>query len=163
MIKQQPYTASVDVWSIGVLLYRMTVGHFPFWDDNVNLLFRKIVYADPRLPTNLSVHLKDLLTKMLTKDPAKRIAMTSIKAHPWLSQSEYSTLLKFCQARSEPRTIDPEIIQKMNQFGMAPQFIKQQLVLRRHTDAATVYRLLRRDHLIEELNSQIPASEQKQQ
>jgi serine/threonine protein kinase len=102
MIREQKYTAEVDVWSAGVLLYRMTVGQLPFVEDDVARLFQKIVFADPVLPQKLSPHLADLLHKMLTKDPEKRITLAKIKEHPWFSRAEY-TALQTEGRRSRPR------------------------------------------------------------
>ena len=39
-----------DMWSMGVLLYTMLYGQFPFYDDDPQKLFRKIRAAEYTLP-----------------------------------------------------------------------------------------------------------------
>lgn len=68
------YTPKVDVWSAGVVLYMMLSGNQPFYEENVNKLVEKIIKEEPSLGGGdfelVSQEGKDLLLKMLTKDPA---------------------------------------------------------------------------------------------
>ncbi|WRT65376.1 uncharacterized protein IL334_002319 [Kwoniella shivajii] len=41
---------------------------------------------DPLLPSSWDSSLKDLITKMLEKDPQKRIAMSDLREHPWVTE-----------------------------------------------------------------------------
>jgi serine/threonine protein kinase len=45
---------------------------------------------EPEFPTGLSEQAKDLLRKMLEKNPCMRITMSEIKRHPWLRAYEFS-------------------------------------------------------------------------
>ncbi|CAG9462190.1 unnamed protein product [Pedinophyceae sp. YPF-701] len=79
---------TVDIWSLGVILYEMTVGSLPFKGGNMRELFKKISKGeyDP-MPSKLSKELKDLVAKMLTVDSAKRATLREIKKHPWVWQA----------------------------------------------------------------------------
>ena len=55
---------AVDWWSLGILLYELTVGIPPFYSQNVNEMYRKIQEAPLLFPPNLSNPCKDLVTKV---------------------------------------------------------------------------------------------------
>ena len=68
------YGASVDVWSLGIILYMMLTRNMP--DDP----HKKGVSIPPTLPPKC----QDMLRRLLTVDPAKRIDLKGICSHPWL-------------------------------------------------------------------------------
>lgn len=85
MILRKEYTDKVDIWSLGVLLYFVTSGKYPFKDVNMTRLINKIVETEPEYPECFSPQLADLLKKMLTKDPISRISLEQILKHPWVT------------------------------------------------------------------------------
>jgi serine/threonine protein kinase len=74
-----------DVWSIGVLLYVLVCGKFPWYDPDMMILFQKIKKEPLTLPSHLSSELKDLLSKLLDKDPYHRITIPNIINHSWFT------------------------------------------------------------------------------
>ena len=64
----------IDIWTIGIILYIMVCGCFPFEDkDNKNALFKKIVKCKVEYPKFIPKNAKDLLEKILVCNPEKRI------------------------------------------------------------------------------------------
>lgn len=66
---------------MGVTLYSFVYGQIPFHDDNVMALYSKI-QSDPvvfqeRPP--ISEELKDLISRMLHKDPSQRLTLPEVK------------------------------------------------------------------------------------
>lgn len=79
---------AADVWSMGVTLYAFVYGVLPFYDTNIVALYGLIQHQGLRFPTggpSTSAQLKDLLIRMLSKDPARRITVPEIKEHPWVT------------------------------------------------------------------------------
>ncbi|MCP4656137.1 MAG: protein kinase [bacterium] len=69
-------TEASDVYSLGVVLYRMATGKWPFWGEDVQELSEAILSRPPRPPgellRSLSPALEQLILKCLEKDPADR-------------------------------------------------------------------------------------------
>jgi serine/threonine protein kinase len=60
-------------------------GKLPFDDDNIRRLLDKVKSGQFSMPQYLHKDVRDLITRMLTVDPAKRITLPEIKAHPWFN------------------------------------------------------------------------------
>ncbi|KAH0789905.1 CAMK family protein kinase [Histomonas meleagridis] len=156
MIKEQRYNVSVDIWSAGVLLYALTVGHLPFYDNDSQCTLQKIVYSDPIIPDKLSLPLSDLLKKMLTKDPQKRITLNGIKEHHWYSPSEHMKVSLFVmEQRRNDDKIDPSIIKKMNNLGINTSDIKLGLFGSGSSDSLVSYMILKNEKTTDELMTAI--------
>jgi serum/glucocorticoid-regulated kinase 2 len=57
----QGYTKTVDWWTLGVLLYEMMTGLPPFYDENTNEMYRKILQDELRFPDDMSQDARSLL------------------------------------------------------------------------------------------------------
>ncbi|XP_068189412.1 tribbles homolog 1 [Antennarius striatus] len=82
-----PYSGKMaDMWSLGVMLYTMLVGRYPFHDPDPATLFSKIRRGQCCLPEGLSPKAKCLLQSLLRKEPWERLTSTELFAHPWFHQ-----------------------------------------------------------------------------
>lgn len=72
---------------MGVTLFSLVFGDVPFLDDNVLTLYHKIKTEAVRFPERpaVSAALKDLIDRMLLKDPAQRVTLAEVKEHPWVT------------------------------------------------------------------------------
>ncbi|MBN3296102.1 KKCC2 kinase, partial [Amia calva] len=79
---------ALDVWAMGVTLYCFVFGQCPFMDERILSLHQKIKNQPVELPehADVSEDLKDLLFKMLDKNPETRITVPQIKVHPWVTR-----------------------------------------------------------------------------
>ncbi|XP_074473550.1 calcium/calmodulin-dependent protein kinase kinase 2 isoform X1 [Sebastes fasciatus] len=79
---------ALDVWAMGVTLYCFVFGVCPFMDERIISLHQKIKTQPVELPerADISDDLKDLLLKMLDKNPETRISIPQIKVHPWVTR-----------------------------------------------------------------------------
>ncbi|RLN94961.1 hypothetical protein BBJ28_00021667, partial [Nothophytophthora sp. Chile5] len=86
MIQGRLYHGPVaDMWSLGVVLFAMVCGFLPFEDSNTNLLYKKILSANYKMPSFLSPNAQDLIRHILETDPEKRYTVDMIRQHAWLA------------------------------------------------------------------------------
>ena len=86
IVKNQGYDYSIDVWSLGVLLYELIHSHSPFVakDLDINKIENNIVSKELKFKKGISNECKDLIKKLLTKDAKNRIKVKDIYQHPFI-------------------------------------------------------------------------------
>lgn len=87
MFNSDSYDASVDLWSTGVILFETLFGYAPFASKTFEDLEKKIRSDDPIIipshPT-VSPQCKDLLTRLLQRDPKQRITFEAFFQHSFV-------------------------------------------------------------------------------
>ncbi|KAI9228358.1 MAG: kinase-like domain-containing protein [Piptocephalis tieghemiana] len=92
----QGYTKVVDWWTLGVLLYEMLTGLPPFYDENTNEMYRKILQDELRFPEEIGLAARSLLSGLLTRDPSRRLGAggaEEVKQHPFFAAIDWGKLL----------------------------------------------------------------------
>jgi len=88
------YDKAVDMWSIGVIIYVLLAGFFPFYDDDQAVMKQKIIVADYSFPedhwSNISEDAKNFIRQLLVLDPAKRLTAKEALQHPWIEGKKIS-------------------------------------------------------------------------
>lgn len=75
-----------DIWSLGVLLFTMLVGRYPFNGAEHASLFAKISRAQFLIPEGLSSRARCLIRTLLRRDPTERPDSEDVIRHPWLTR-----------------------------------------------------------------------------
>ncbi|KAK4491935.1 hypothetical protein RD792_002717 [Penstemon davidsonii] len=107
-VLRRSYGKEIDVWSAGVILYILLSGVPPFWAETEKGIFDAILKEEVDFDSepwpSISNSAKDLVQKMLTKDPRRRITSAQVLEHPWIKG----------QASDKP--IDSAVLSRMKQF-----------------------------------------------
>ncbi|KZV62175.1 Pkinase-domain-containing protein [Peniophora sp. CONT] len=89
LLESQGYTKTVDWWTLGVLLYEMMTGLPPFYDENVNIMYQRILQDPLQFPPDMPVEAQSLIAQLLQRDPSRRLGANGgeeIKRHPFFSR-----------------------------------------------------------------------------
>ncbi|KAF5141176.1 ribosomal protein s6 kinase [Vairimorpha ceranae] len=85
-------TQSTDIWQIGIILYHMLIGNTPFENDSYDTIKQGILTDDIIFPDFIDSHAKDLICKLLEKDPSKRINFMQIKSHEFFKNVNWDAV-----------------------------------------------------------------------
>lgn len=80
----------IDVWALGCMLYAMVLGTMPFSGETEDEIAHAIMKKKVTFKTEkvTSKEFRDLVQKILTKDPEERINMYDLQNHPWMEMSD---------------------------------------------------------------------------
>jgi len=90
VLKNKGYdSGAVDMWSAGVILYILLCGFPPFYEEELPALFEQILHARYDFPSpwwdNISKDAKNLVGRLLTIDPKKRITAAEVLKEEWIT------------------------------------------------------------------------------
>uniref|UniRef100_A0A6Q2XMM2 calcium/calmodulin-dependent protein kinase n=1 Tax=Esox lucius TaxID=8010 RepID=A0A6Q2XMM2_ESOLU len=110
VLRKDPYGKPVDMWACGVILYILLVGYPPFWDEDQHRLYQQIKAGAYDFPSpewdTVTPEAKDLINKMLTINPVKRVTATDALKHPWIFvRHTHQTPHAHSHARSIPLSL----------------------------------------------------------
>ena len=87
VLQGQPYGKEVDWWSLGTFLYELLNVNPPFYDKDVHAMYKKVLTSKLRFPPHIGDNAKDLIKKLLDRDPKTRLAdIEEIKKHPFFAK-----------------------------------------------------------------------------
>ena len=120
---------AADIWSMGITLYCLRYGKIPFEQSGVVQLYESIKNDEVDLSAESEGNFKDLMLKLLEKDPSKRIKMPELrvsqsrrtkalanfasKDHPWVTKSGSDPLLS--AEENTANLIEPPTEEETNQ------------------------------------------------
>lgn len=124
-----------DIWSLGVTLFCFVFGKLPFDGDNVPLVYQKIRNEDLLIPEKpyVTVTLKDLIRKMLNKNPEERITLQQIKEHQWVTNDGVSPLPSECENCQLVEVSDEEIRDVVTSIPKLDTLILVKTMLKKHS------------------------------
>lgn len=138
---------AVDIWSLGVILYMLVCGHPPFQEANDSETLIMIMDCRYTVPDHVSAECKDLISRMLQRDPSKRASLVDIEAHPWLKGVDPSPSGHSAAPLTSHRSLSPHehelILQAMTSGNIADRdTIQEALEADRYNHITATYYLL---------------------
>ncbi|KAK2359023.1 calcium-dependent protein kinase [Trifolium repens] len=117
-VLRRSYGKEIDIWSAGIILYILLSGVPPFWAETEKGIFNAILEGELDFVSepwpSISDSAKDLVRKMLTQDPKKRITSTQVLEHPWMREG----------GEASDKPIDSAVLSRMKQFRAMNKFKK---------------------------------------
>jgi serine/threonine protein kinase len=101
------YGFAVDWWSLGALGHDLLTGSPPFAGANNKKIQEKILNGKLKLPFFLGPDAKDLLIRLLRKDPKKRLGSNMVKDIPIIKSHRF--FKKIDWSKLKKRELDPPI------------------------------------------------------
>ncbi len=86
-----PYDKSADIFSLGIIAYGCLAGQLPFDDDDDDEIKRMTIEDPLRFGPQwkkISPEAKDIVNKMLEKDPKKRASLEDFMSSKWITRGQ---------------------------------------------------------------------------
>ncbi|KAJ6233718.1 ribosomal protein S6 KINASE [Anaeramoeba flamelloides] len=95
VLKNEGYGFSVDWWSLGILIYEMVFGVPPFYSEDQEEQYILILTGELKIPFFAKDSTKDLITKLLNRDPKTRLGsggVEEIKNHEFFDGVDWEKI-----------------------------------------------------------------------
>uniref|UniRef100_A0A665TTT8 Protein kinase D1 n=1 Tax=Echeneis naucrates TaxID=173247 RepID=A0A665TTT8_ECHNA len=110
VLRNKGYNRSLDMWSVGVIIYVSLSGTFPFnEDEDINDQIQNAAFMYPPHPwKKISQEAIDLINNLLQVKMRKRYSVDKTLSHPWLQDYQMWLDLRNLESRMNERYITHE-------------------------------------------------------
>ncbi|KAF7804210.1 calcium-dependent protein kinase 26-like [Senna tora] len=120
-VLRKRYGPESDVWSAGVIIFILLCGVPPFWAETEQAIFKEVLHGNLDFTSdpwpNISEGAKDLVRKMLVRDPTKRLTAHEVLCHPWIQDDE----------AAPDKPLDSAVLSRLKQFSAMNKLKKMAL------------------------------------
>uniref|UniRef100_A0A671LNB0 SNF-related serine/threonine-protein kinase n=1 Tax=Sinocyclocheilus anshuiensis TaxID=1608454 RepID=A0A671LNB0_9TELE len=124
---------AVDIWSLGVILFMLVCGQPPFQEANDSETLTMIMDCKYTVPAHISNACKDLINRMLQRDPKRRASLEEIESHTWLQGVDPSPATKYNTPLVSHKNLSEEehnsIIQRMVLGDIADRELNNDIII----------------------------------
>lgn len=86
IVNDKGHDQTADIWSLGVLLFKLVTGYYPFYGNTMEELEYRITKLMINWPKNMNPEAKDLISKILKLNPKERPKIEQILNHKFISK-----------------------------------------------------------------------------
>ena len=86
IIEKHIHDDNVDLWCLGILIFEFCAGRPPFESNTQYETMKKITNLKVNFPTFFSREVRDLILKLLKRNPNERITLNDVRKHPWIKK-----------------------------------------------------------------------------
>ncbi|KAG0477096.1 hypothetical protein HPP92_013937 [Vanilla planifolia] len=120
-VLRKRYGPEIDVWSAGVIIYILLSGVPPFWAETEEGIFDEVLHGELDFESDpwpsISDGAKDLVKRMLVRDPRRRLKAHEVLCHPWVQ----------VDGVAPDKPLDSAVLSRLKQFSAMNKLKKMAL------------------------------------
>ncbi|XP_024016693.1 calcium-dependent protein kinase 25 [Eutrema salsugineum] len=120
-VLNKDYGPEADIWSAGVMIYVLLSGSAPFWGETEEEIFNEVLEGELDLSSDPWPHVsesaKDLIRKMLERNPNKRLTAQQVLCHPWIRD----------EGNAPDTPLDTTVLSRLKRFSATDKLKKMAL------------------------------------
>ncbi|KAL7294865.1 hypothetical protein TKK_0011790 [Trichogramma kaykai] len=139
LIDELPYDHTVDIWSLGCIVYELVCGAPPFQTTSMRKLVNLIKHEDIKWPENVSPQCRSFLQGLLRKNPMERFSWPQLLSHSFVKNWIFSATSHYTpespttpipttnSAKSKQQNVQNSLVRSNNQNNFEPSYLRKML------------------------------------
>jgi serine/threonine protein kinase len=105
MVSETGHNEKADIWCIGVLLFELSTGKVPFEGNDYSTVKSNISHLNISWPSDIDPDVKDLVSKILRKNPNERLSIEKILSHSFFTKYFPNAVKELIKPREQPHKV----------------------------------------------------------
>ena len=105
MVSETGHNEKADIWCIGVLLFELSTGKVPFEGNDYTTVKYNISRLNISWPSDIEPDVKDLVSKILKKNPNERLSIEKILSHSFFTKYFPNAVKELIKPKDQPHKV----------------------------------------------------------